>query len=118
MHGPNPLFNSTHFLGLTGGPIGDADFFAIELSSKIRRALANLVQHFVCANVQVLRLVELHNVHLGSVKTIIAQMPNELKYIRSFSLFLGRQGTFPVGDEPRVLWVGVKGNLDSLNGLY
>ena len=75
-------------------------FFAIELSSKIRRTIANLVQQLECANVQGLRLVELHNIHLtlrflgnipcGLVKTIIAQMPDELKCIRSFQLSLGR----------------------------
>ncbi|MFL2983205.1 MAG: RNA 2',3'-cyclic phosphodiesterase [Candidatus Neomarinimicrobiota bacterium] len=51
----------------------------------------------------------------NDIKSLII---NEVSSIRPFNLIIQKTGCFPVPERPRVLWLGVDGNLKSLKNLY
>ena len=103
-------------------------FIAIELSDEIKQALAALVDSLRDADIPELRLVHPEGIHLtikflGEVPTrkipyIVMTLKSTIRGQKQFPLRLGSPGHFPARSNPRVLWVGVDGDLDSLRSLH
>ncbi len=99
-------------------------FVAIELPQHARGALAALVRELGRASVRGLVPVRPHGIHLtlkflgdvprAEIEPMVAQVSRVVRGSRAFTLSLDGVGVFPGGAEPRVLWVGVDGDLPSL----
>ena len=102
-------------------------FIAIELSPEVKSALADLVEKLRRAHVPGLRLVRPEGIHLtlkflgnvpeDQVEPIVAAVSRVAQSHRAIALELGDAGAFPNQDAPRVLWVGVEGDLMPLVSL-
>ena len=103
-------------------------FLAIELSDQARNALTDLVAELRRARVTGLRAVDPHGIHLtlkflgdvpqARIESIVSQVSRAVASHRSFSVELNGVGVFPGKARPRVLWVGVGGDLSSLRELH
>ena len=103
-------------------------FVAIELSDEARRSIAGLVAGLREAGVRGLRPVNPDGVHLtlkflGDVATsqvgdISAAVEGAAAHAQPFELELRCVGGFPDLRRPRVLWVGVGGDVEALQRLY
>ena len=99
-------------------------FVAIELPQHAREALAALVRELGRARVKGLVPVRPHGIHLtlkflgdvprAEIEPIVAQVSRVVSGSRGFTLTLDGVGVFPGGAAPRVLWVGVDGDLPPL----
>ncbi len=102
-------------------------FVAIELPEHARRALAELTEVLGATGISTLRPVRPEGIHLtlkflgnvpaGQVERIAAEVTRAAAPRSSFDLNLEGVGVFPNRRAPRVLWAGVDGDLDALNGL-
>ena len=103
-------------------------FVAIELPAEARRSIAGLVAGLREAGVRGLRPVNPDGVHLtlkflgdvaaSQVDGIAAAMEGAATDARPFDLELRGVGGFPDLRRPRVLWVGVGGDVEALQRLY
>ncbi len=102
-------------------------FIAIEPSASARAALVRLTQRMQQAQLRDLRWVDPMGVHLTlkflgniplSVKDKVAEaMESAARGLGPFALALSNVGVFPSPGSPRVLWVGVQGDLEALGRL-
>lgn len=60
-------------------------------------------------------LGEIDEDQLGRLKNAVSRVVKEVK---PFGLEISDTGVFPQVEKPRVLWLGVSGNIDALNDLY
>ena len=103
-------------------------FVAIELSDEARRCVGGLVAGLREAGVRGLRPVNPEGVHLtlkflgdvsmSQVDAIAAAVEGAAADAQPFDLELRGVGGFPDLRRPRVLWVGVGGDLEALQRLY
>ena len=103
-------------------------FLAIELIDEVKGALAHLVEELRRAEVRGLRPVKPEGMHLtlkflgdvprAQVELLVAEVSRVVVEVREFAVELGGVGVFPDGTAPRVLWVGVEGDLTSLRLLH
>ena len=99
-------------------------FLAVELPPDVKDALANVVEQLRQADIENLRLVRAEGIHLTlkflgnisrkQVDSIVTAVSQSTQEHRPFSLCLGATGIFPNRIAPRVLWIGVDGDLESL----
>ena len=103
-------------------------FIAVELPAEARRCIGGLVAGLREAGVRGLRPVNPDGVHLtlkflGDVSTstvgeVSAALEGAAAAAQPFDLELRGVGGFPDLRRPRVLWVGVGGDLEALQRLY
>ena len=103
-------------------------FMAIELPPDVKVALTDLVEELDRANLRGVRLVRPEGIHLtlkflGNVprarlESIEAAVRRVAEDRPAFALDLGGPGVFPNRNAPRVLWVGVDGELAPLESLH
>ena len=103
-------------------------FVAIELPDRVKDELANLVDQLRHARVRGMRLVNPQGIHLtlkflgnvpqARVEAIVEGVSRAAAAHPPFAVALGAVGVFPNAAEPRVLWVGVLGDLDSMIELH
>ena len=102
-------------------------FLAIELPKPVRDALGAIIAELRCARVEGLRLVDPRGAHLtlkflgGVAPELISDIedavaPAAARHPR-LSLSLGEARAFPSRANPRVLWIDVAGDVQSLNVL-
>ena len=99
-------------------------FVAIELPDQTKSALAKLIEELRRADVRGVRPVRPDGIHLtlkflGDIgEDLVQPVVNAISPIarahRPFKLRLGSPGAFPRGNSPRVLWVGIEGDLTAL----
>lgn len=99
-------------------------FIAIELPDELRQALKNLQDTLKKGNQAVVRWVDPAGIHLtlkflGSVPSdringIIEAMGQSVQGVSPFRLETGAPGAFPNLERPRVVWLGVGGEVDRL----
>ena len=102
-------------------------FIAIELSTAMREALARLIDSMGQAKIRGLRLVRPEAIHLtlkflGDIQedqaaAIVDTVSRSVHAQPPFNLGIGGPGIFPSGGSPRVLWVGLDGDLLELIAL-
>lgn len=102
-------------------------FVAIELPDAVRKELGKLTDALTTAEIPGVRPVGLDGVHLtlkflGDVESerleAVAEAISKAAAGHSpFKLDLGSAGAFPDFRKPRVLWIGVGGNLEALASL-
>ena len=103
-------------------------FLAIELPDEVKSALVVAGDRLREAGVGWLRIVRPDNVHLtlrflgdiprSAIEPIGDTVSRVARRHRPFSLELGEPGLFPPRGAPRVFWVGMAGDLDSLTSLH
>ncbi len=102
-------------------------FIAADISQEARDALAEVIKCLQQQGVSGVRWVRPEGVHLtlkflgeidqALVDGILGGMERAAYGTKSFTLALSELGAFPNANAPRVLWVGLKGDLDTLRGL-
>ena len=102
-------------------------FVAVEPSAAMKRELARLIGKLGSDGTLGLRLTRPESVHLtlsflgdirtDSVSPIIESLTAAVCALRPFEIGLGPPGFFPKRGSPRVLWVGLSGNLPELAAL-
>ena len=113
--------------------MGSADervrcFVAIELPAEARRSIGGLVAGLREADVRGLRPVNPDGVHLtlkflgdvsaSQVGAVVSALDRAAAAAQPFDLELRGVGGFPDLRRPRVLWVGIAGDLEALQRLY
>ena len=103
-------------------------FVAVELPPKVRNALADLIEKLRDTQIPGLRLVRPEGIHLtlkflgdvpkSQVESIAAAVSQATQASKAFALELGQPGVFPNRNAPRVLWVGIGGDLSPLLALH
>ena len=103
-------------------------FVAIELPAEARQCIGGLVAGLREAGVRGLRPVNAQGVHLtlkflgdvsmSTVGDVSAALEGAAAEARPFDLELRGVGGFPDLRRPRVLWVGIGGDLEALQRLY
>ena len=106
---------------------GVRTFLAVDLPPHARDALAGLVLELGRAEIRGLvpakpdgihlTLKFLGNVSRAAIDPLVERVTDPVASRRPFSIALGDVGAFPNATEPRVLWVGVQGDLASLHDL-
>ena len=102
-------------------------FLSISLDGEVRSALGAILQRVEAAGAPGVRLMRPESIHLtlkflgetsgpqiDAVKAAVAQAVRDERH---FGLTLGRPGVFPSRRSPRVLWIGLDGDLDRLADL-
>jgi len=102
-------------------------FIAIELSPQARACLAQAIQSMKDQGTQGVRRVRTEGLHLtlkflgGITPPMVEKVTQALKGacrgVKSFDLALSQTGAFPNAERPRVLWIGLSGDLDPLTEL-
>ena len=102
-------------------------FVAVEPSAAMKRELARLIGKLGSDGTPGLRLARSESVHLtlsflgdirtDSVSPIIESLTAAVCALSPFEIGLGPPGFFPKRGSPRVLWVGLTGNLPELAAL-
>ena len=102
-------------------------FVAVEPSAAMKRELARLIGKLGSDGTLGLRLTRPESVHLtlsflgdirtDSVSPIIESLTAAVCALSPFDIGLGPPGFFPKRGSPRVLWVGLTGNLPELAAL-
>lgn len=97
-------------------------FVAVDLPGAAQRYIAQLLDTLRAASIPGLRWVKAESVHLtlkflGNVSEeqidpIVIAMERATENIPSFSVRIQHVGTFPNIKSPRVLWVGLRGEVD------
>jgi RNA 2',3'-cyclic 3'-phosphodiesterase len=113
---------------LTHSPDEIRAFIAIELPEEVRRALARLrsdlekEEHWFVKWVDVegihLTLKFLGNIHSKQVAEITRALGEATKGNSPFSLEISNLGAFPNLKQPRVFWVGIRGDVERLLELH
>jgi 2'-5' RNA ligase len=102
-------------------------FVAVELPPQVSSVLADLVAELKAARIQGLRPVRSEGIHLTlkflgdapkeRVESIVDAVSRVAQAHKPFKLELGKAGVFPSRSSPRVLWVGVEGEMEQLRAL-
>ena len=102
-------------------------FTAIDLPSEVVSALGNLTAALDAANLRGLRTVRPEAVHLtlkflgsvpsGRLEAVASVLTEVAGAHRPFALEVGSVGAYPKMQSPRVLWVGLAGDLEPLLAL-
>ena len=103
-------------------------FLAVDLPHSVRETLAGLADELREARIRGLRPVNPDGIHLtlkflgdipaAQAETIANATSNAVEGHRPFSVELAALGVFPNERRPRVMWVGVEGDLKSLADLH
>ena len=103
-------------------------FLAIRLPDDVTAALGHLTDQVAQARVGGLKPVRPENMHLtlkffGSinarqVESIVDTVTHTAKSVRPFTLRLGNVGAYPNNRSPRVLWVGLDGDVAPLQDIH
>ena len=103
-------------------------FLAVRLPDDVTAALGNLADQLVQARVGGLKPVRPENMHLTlkffgnvnarQIESITDTVTHTAKTIRPFTLRLGNVGTYPNNRSPRVLWVGLDGDVAHLQDAH
>ena len=103
-------------------------FLAVELDETVKAALSGIVDGLRRAKIGGLRLVEPGSVHLTlkflgdiletQVETISSAVDEAVDGIEPFVMQIGDSGVFPSRRRPRVLWVGLDGDLPYMTMLH
>ncbi len=109
------------------GPAPIRTFIAIDLPTEGKETLADLMSGLRQQSLEGLRWVRPQGVHLtlkflGDIDPeLVPQVDAAIRRaalgVAPFDLSLSGSGVFPNRDAPRVVWVGVDGDLDALRGL-
>lgn len=99
-------------------------FLAIELSDDVKSILRELTERLDRAGIDGLKPVRPENIHLtvkffgdvsaNRVDSIVGALTLAARAIQPFILRLGSVGAYPNSRNPRVLWVGLDGDVVSL----
>jgi 2'-5' RNA ligase len=99
-------------------------FIAVELSPQARTYLAQAVQSMKEQGLQGVRWVRPEGIHLTlkflggiplpMVEKVAQALKEACRGISPFELALSKTGAFPNVERPRVLWIGLSGDLDPL----
>ena len=102
-------------------------FLAVSLDAQVKSALAGIVSEVRGTGAAGVALVRPDAIHLtlkflgdiskAQVDAVERVVTLAVSGIPELSLTLGRTGVFPSSGSPRVLWVGLEGDLDGLAGL-
>ena len=102
-------------------------FIAIDLPPEAKAALAALTQTLIADGLSGVRWVKPEGIHLtlkflGNIPShtpprLLTALQSSSQNHPPFSLGLGDFGVFPSPNNPRVLWVGVTGDMDALSRL-
>lgn len=102
-------------------------FIAVELGEALRRALGEVQAHVRAAVDLPVRWVEPEKAHLtlkflgdideGQVEAIVSAMADIASQAQPMTVALGDVGGFPTLARPRVLWVGLRGDVGPLTDL-
>ena len=102
-------------------------FIAIELPTEVTQHLGNLIQHLRGRGPSGVRWVRPEAIHLtlkflgsidvGRVTPILEALERSVQGQLSFRLHLEGAGAFPRLQAPRVLWVGLSGDVETLHRL-
>lgn len=103
-------------------------FLAIQLPGDVAAALGHLAAQVAQSKVGGLKPVRPENMHLTlkffgnvdarQVDSIIGTVTDTVTAIRPFMLRLGNVGVFPNNRSPRVLWVGLDGDIGPLQDAH
>ena len=103
-------------------------FLAIQLPDDVTAALGHLADQIARTGIGGLRPVRPENMHLTlkffgdvnarQVEAIIDIVTHTAKSIRPFTLRLGNVGAYPNNRSPRVLWVGLDGDVAPLQDAH
>lgn len=103
-------------------------FLAIRLPDDVTAALGHLTDQMAQARVGGLKPVRPENMHLTlkffgninarQVESIVDTVTHTVKSIRPFTLRLGNVGAYPNNRSPRVLWVGLDGDVAPLQDIH
>ncbi|MDE2824459.1 MAG: RNA 2',3'-cyclic phosphodiesterase [Chloroflexota bacterium] len=103
-------------------------FLAIRLPDDVTAALGHLTDQMAQARVGGLKPVRPENMHLTlkffgninarQVESIVDTVTHTVKSIRPFTLRLGNVGAYPNNRSPRVLWVGLDGDVAPLQDAH
>ena len=104
-------------------------FIAIDLSSEVRDALADLQNRLkTIVPPKTVRWTAPQNIHLtlhflgdtaiGDVEKVSEAINATTLTYKPFSLTLGKLGCFPNTRRPRIVWVGILGDIASLTALH
>lgn len=98
-------------------------FLAINLNAGLKQALGKIIRTLAAGGADV-KWVEEQNLHLTLkflgdtdqelLPDITSAVQQNLKAFHPFELILAGTGVFPPRGNPRVIWVGVKGDLNNL----
>ena len=99
-------------------------FIAVELSPQARAYLAQTIQSMKDQGTQSVRWVRPEGIHLTlkflggiplpMVEKVTQALKEACRGVKSFDLALSQTGAFPNAERPRVLWIGLSGDLDPL----
>ena len=102
-------------------------FIAVDISQEARDALAEVVERLKVRGVSGVRWLRPEGIHLtlkflgdidpSRVDEILGAMERVAQGTGSLTFSLSELGAFPNPDRPRVIWVGLKGDLDPLGEL-
>jgi 2'-5' RNA ligase len=103
-------------------------FIAIELPSQIKASLSQLQDTLRKSRSASVKWVDTEGIHLtlkflgnvdeGEIPALKEALSEAVEGIVPFNLALGNPGAFPNIQAPRVVWVGVVGELEWLNTLH
>ena len=103
-------------------------FLAVELTEEVTGALKHLADQLTQARVGGLKPVRPENMHLtlkffgnvnaAQVELIVDTVTQTAKSIRPLTLRLGNVGAYPSSRNPRVLWVGLDGDVGPLQDAH
>ena len=102
-------------------------FLSISLGGEVRSTLGVILHRVEAAGAPGVRLVRPESIHLTlkflgdtsgpRIDAVKAAVGQAVRDERRFGLTLGRPGVFPSRRSPRVLWIGLDGDLDRLADL-
>ena len=102
-------------------------FLAVELPAEIKAALAGVATSLRNESIRGVRAAEPEGVHLtlkflGSTRTelidaVLEAVQHEAGDLPPFAVETGAVGAFPNEGAPRIIWVGIDGNLSRLDAL-
>lgn len=100
-------------------------FIAIDLPQEIKSLLSSIIRELSMKRIAPLRPVQPGGIHLtlkflGDVESSrIADIAKEMEQtcagMKKFKLIMGQCGAFPDWNRPRVVWIGLKGDLELLS---
>lgn len=103
-------------------------FIAIELPSQIKTALGKLQDNLRTSKNASVKWVDPEGIHLtlkflgnvdeAEIPALTKALSEAVKGVAPFSLQLGDPGAFPNPHAPRVVWVGVGGEIEPLRTLH
>jgi 2'-5' RNA ligase len=103
-------------------------FIAIELPSKIRAALSQLQDNLKTSKSAAVKWVDPEGIHLtlkflgnvdeAEIPALNKSLSEAVREVAPFYLELGDPGAFPSFQAPRVVWVGIGGEIEPLRTLH